>query len=89
MLKPVLAELAMNTSANERDGCNEASKTARTVALGSASNQGYAQLVITEQSTQQGVKTRKGRCSKAVSRSSHRYVLQFDGTQYVLPVGLR
>ena len=75
---------------NERgDGCNDAWETARTVALGSGSNQGYAQLVISEKSTRQEVKTRKGRCNLAVSRSSRRYVLPFDGTQYVLPAGLQ
>ena len=90
VLKPVLAELTMNTSANDRGGeCNEARGTARTVAIGSASNQGYAQLFVSEVSTRQEVKTRKGRWTEAVSRSSRRYVLPFDGTQYVLPVGLR
>ena len=90
VLKPVLAELTMNTSGYDRgDGCNGSWETARTVALGSASNQGYAQLVISEASTRQEVKTRKGRCTEVVSRSSRRYVLPFDGTQYVLPAGLR
>ena len=85
-LKPVLLDLNMNSSVGDRGGeCNEARATVRTLAIGSASSHGYAHLVVAENNTNQEIKTLKDGCEETVSQSSHRYVLQFDGTKYVAP----
>lgn len=90
-LKPVLLDLPMYSSVSDRGGeCNEARETARTLAMDSASSHGYAHLVVIEKSSNQEIKTLKeGGCVETVSRSSHRYVLQFDGTKYVAPKELQ
>lgn len=89
-LKVVLSELSMNTSVSDRGGeCNEARETTRTLAIGSTVSRGYAHLVVSEKSTNQEVQTLNGRCEETESRSSHRYVLPFDGTKYEVPKELQ
>ncbi len=90
-LKPVLLDLPMDSSVSDRGGeCNEARETARTLVMDSASSHGYAHLVVIEKRSNQEIKTLKeGGCVETVSRSSHRYVLQFDGTKYVAPKELQ
>ena len=90
-LKPVLLDLPMDSSVSNRGGeCNEARETTRTLAMDGASSHGYAHLVVIEKSSNQEIKTlNEGGCIETASRSSHRYVLQFDGTKYVAPKELR
>jgi hypothetical protein len=86
VLEPVLPELTMRLSVNDRGGeCNEAHDTARTVSIGQPGRHGYAELVVTERGSRQEVKMHKGLCTEVTSRSHFRYVLQFDGAQYVVP----
>lgn len=89
-LKPVLLDLSMSLSVSDRGGeCNEARETVRTLAIGSASSHGYLHLVVAEKNTNQEIRTLKDSCEENVSQSSHRYVLQFDGTKYVAPKELQ
>ena len=86
---PFLGALAgCSARRSERRVASHTSEEQRRNALARAAKNGILAFSASL-STQQEVKSQKGRCIEAVSRSSRRYVLPFDGTQYVLPVGLR
>lgn len=84
LLKPVLPELTTSLSVYERGGggdCNESRDSVRTVTIGKPGKQGYADLVVIEQRTEQEVKTTKKGCTEVTHKSTRRYVLPFDGAQ--------
>lgn len=90
-LSPVLPE--MNTSFSAYEGgsggdCNETRDTKRSVAIGKPGKHGFADLVVTEQRTEQEVKTNQKDCTEVTHKSTRRFVLPFDGGQYVIPPGL-
>ena len=90
-LKPILPELMTALAVHERGGggdCTESNNMIRTIAPGKPGKQGYADLVVTEQSTRQEVKMRKKTCTQVTSKANRRFTLPFDGAQYVLPAEL-
>jgi hypothetical protein len=78
-LKSVLAGLVTYSLFGEPqglDGLSRSSETKRTLSVAKTSNQGLANLVVQEKEND-------------ATKSSRRYVLRFDGQQYLLPNRLK
>jgi hypothetical protein len=86
-LKEVLSDLKISESYYERDACSYTVRT-RTIGIAPTSTNRYSDLVVKEkEEVGVPVQTKKG-CSVGVTRMFRRYILQFDGTQYVVPGAL-
>jgi hypothetical protein len=71
------------------DGCSRSSETKRTLAVAKTGNQGLGNLVVQQKVIEQEQKTVNDTCEIDETKSTQRYVLRFDGKQYVMPKLLR
>lgn len=71
------------------DGCSRSSETKRTLSVAKTGNQGLANLVVQEKSIEQEQTAVKDTCEINETKSSQRYVLQFDGKKYLTPKQLQ
>jgi hypothetical protein len=89
-LKPVLNGLftSQSSSSNAGGDCYEARHSARSIAIGKNRNNGLTDLVVTDRSSEQEVKTTRNGCVEKVNKSTSQQVLVFDGEAYMVPGAL-